>query len=145
MSAAIPTPPAEPDPTEATSAEPTPAERRSRRRRVLRWVVPVVVGVPLVAVLAVVTARVSVPAALALLGLGVVVTAVGAVLRAADRRRADALAPADPAVRANPPLDTERVRAMGRQGGHAAAVREVRRQAPWLSLTEAVELTERVG
>gem|GEM_PF-159726 len=133
---------AEPQPS------PPPSDLRAavaRRRRTLRWVVPLVVGVPLLAVLVVATVRVSVWAAVGLLAIGLLAVAVATVLRRGDRRRADRLAPADPALRANPPLDVERVRALGRQGGRAAAVREVRRQAPWLGLVEAAELADRIG
>ena len=121
------------------------AEARARRTRTLRWVVPLVIGVPLVAVLLVATLRISVGAGLALLAVGLLALAVAAALRARDRRRADRLAPADPALRANPPLDLPRVRALRHEGGHGAAVREIRRQAPWLTLAEAVDLAQRIG
>jgi len=118
---------------------------RARRTRALRWVVPLVIGVPLAAVLLVATLRISTGAGVALLGVVAVAVVVGLGSRRADQRRRDRLAPADPALRANPPLDLPRVRALRREGGHAAAVREIRRQAPWLTLAEAVDLAQRVG
>ncbi|GIG35294.1 hypothetical protein [Cellulomonas pakistanensis] len=120
-------------------------DARARRTRTLRWVVPLVIGVPLLAVLLVVTLRVSIGAGVALLVVGLAMALAGWALQARDRRRADRLAPADPALRTNPPLDVARVRALRSEGGHVAAVREVRRQAPWLTLAEAVDLSQRIG
>jgi hypothetical protein len=121
------------------------ADAQARRRKVLQWLVPVVVGVPLAAALVALTALTSSTAAWLLLGVMAVGAAVALGSRAADRRRRERLAPADPALRAEPALDADRVRAAGAHGGVAGAVREVRHQAPWLTLAEAVDLANRRG
>lgn len=118
---------------------------RARRRRTARLVTGAL-GVAALAALSVLLLRAVGPAAVAvLLAMVAAVAAVAGLLLAADHRRRAATAPVDLALRRTPPLDAERVREAARTHGPVGAVREVRRQAPWLSLAEAVALAEQVA
>lgn len=78
-------------------------------------------------------------------GHGVTGAPGGPLSREAQERRRAAAAPADPALRADPPLDVEQVRVQRARGGPVAAAREVRRQAPWLTLAEAAAIVDRLA
>jgi hypothetical protein len=121
---------------------PLSPDAQSRRRRRLAWVVPIVVGLPLIALL-VVALRVGWELGAMYIGFLVVVAVVGVLLHRAEQRKRSVGAPVDPAARADPALDTDKVEAALAQGGTLAGVREVRRQAPWLSLGEAAALLDR--
>lgn len=118
---------------------------QDRRRRTALTVVGGVGAVVLLAVAWALGRSVGAGAVVVLLGVVVVIGVLAALLIGSDRRRRAATAPADPARRAAPALDLDRVRAHQARGGTAAAVREVRRQAPWLSLAEAAAVVERLG
>lgn len=118
---------------------------QERRRRTALGVVGGVGAVVLLAIAWALGRSVGAGAVVVLLGLVVVIGVLAALLIGSDRRRRAATAPSDLARRSTPDLDLDRVRAQHAQGGTAAAVREVRRQAPWLSLAEAAAVVERLG
>jgi hypothetical protein len=112
---------------------------QARRRRRLAWIVPVAIGVPLVAVL-VVAFREHAGLVVLVLGFVALVAVISVLLRRADLRKRAAGRPA--VERA---LDADAIRAATARGGPAAGAREVRRQAPWLSLGEAAAEVDRLG
>ena len=114
-------------------------EAQARRRRRLAWIVPVAIGVPLAAVL-LVAFRVDGGLVALVLGFLALVTAISVLLRRADLRKRAARRPAE-----EPALDADAIRAATSRGGPAAGAREVRRQAPWLSLGEAAAEVDRLG
>lgn len=117
---------------------PLAPEAQVRRRRRLAWIVTVAIGVPLAAVL-LVAARVDGGLVVLVLGFVALVTAISVLLRRADLRRRAARRPA-----VEPALDADAVRAATSRGGPAAGAREVRRQAPWLSLGAAAAEVDRL-
>lgn len=136
-----------------SSTDETPARRRGplspgaqqRRRRTTVRAVVAVAGLLVLATAVQLGRAAGTGAVLALLGVVAATGVIAALLLGSDRRRRTAAAPADPALRADPPLDVERVRAQRAQGGPVAAAREVRRQAPWLTLAEAAAIVDRLG
>ncbi len=124
---------------------PLSPDAQARRRRTVVTTVVVVVGLLVLAMAWQLGRTTGAGGVLALLGLVVVIGVIAGLLLRSDRQRRTSTAPADPALRANPPLDLERVRAQRAQGGPVAATREVRRQAPWLTLAEAAAIVDRLG
>jgi len=122
---------------------PLSPDAQARRRRRLAWIVPVVAGLLFLVVLAA-ALRVGWGLVAVLLGFAAVVAVISVLLHRTERAKRATRAPADPTTRADPPLDMEKVRSALRRGGTIAGVREVRRQAPWLSLGEAAALVDQV-